>query len=381
MNFKILSLLVGLLTYTNSYATAVNIDGSVDLRAGCASQIGTTKCEIKESGISLKLSCSDSLYQYDYGVGCYNTGTLTITANAPFNITGANNVTVTMKDKFNATLTGNYGIVSSIKFLFGVTDGLTESLQAANGILFASYTNAFNAANMFKGEIAKTHRGHMTRFMSALTEGMQLLDSNNKDKVSIVDWRVQENARLIVVFGTIMNELLTDYDDVERLKIAINTLNSLVNQLRVSYGWERGLAGTASKASAALLQVLRLEVQELASIKMAMGESNLSAYTNLLRTSGTLLAKVNGSKSGDMKAQREIYDLVDAWNSTEFQAELTSMLNAGPDFKNLVLPKLTMLLKSVESINDLADAGLIIPNSAATVTTVTTATKAKTKTK
>jgi hypothetical protein len=107
---------------------------------------------------------------------------------------------------------------------------------------------------------------------------------------------------------------------------------------------------------------------------MAMGETNLTAYTNLLRTSGILMAKVNGSKSGDMKAQREIYDFTDSWNSAEFQAELGRLLNAGPDFKNLVLPKLSMLLKSAESINDLADAGLTIP---ATSSTTTASTKKK----
>lgn len=346
-------------------AGVIGIDGTVNVLKGCESTFGTTNpvCNINESGISLKITCGDRFLAYadNTRLGCYNSSNMKIEANAPFTVVAFSGTNVVMNDDFSATLTGNYSNIVSLRFKFGMTNGLTESLQGATGILYASYTNALNAGNMFKGEIAKTHRGHMNRFLLSLSEGIAMMDPKAKDKVSIVDWRVQENARLIVVFGTIMNELLTDYDDVARLKTAINALNSLVNQLRVSYGWERGLAGTVSKASSALLQVVRLEIQELASIKMAMGESNLTPYTNILRISGVLLAKVNASKSGDMKAQREMFDFADAWNSQEFQAELGRLMNAGPDFKNIVLPKLTMLLKAVESINDLADASLEIP--------------------
>ncbi|MBK7890698.1 MAG: hypothetical protein IPJ84_07585 [Bdellovibrionales bacterium] len=159
-----------------------------------------------------------------------------------------------------------------------------------------------------------------------------------------------------------MNELLSDYDDVEQLKMAIKSLSSLVNQLRLSYGWERGLAGTVSKASSALIQVIRLELQELASIKMAMGDSNLQTYTKLLQISKNLLAKINASKSGDMRAAAEAGEFVTVWNSRDFQYELTKLLNAGPDFKNLVLPKVVMLLKAVESMNEFAETEMTIPD-------------------
>lgn len=366
-----------------AHAGLIGTNGSINAIAMCSSVSKTDKvCSLDENGIKLKLSCTSSLRISTNSTFCTEGGILNVESNIPIssitmegpgkfdngvilttNTSGIAEINVNNSFSFSIRFGSNYyPSIVSLNFAYGVNNGLTESLQAADAILLGSYTNAMNAANMFQGEIAKTHRGHMTRFMSALSDGIQLLDVKNKDKVSIVDWRVQENARLIVVFGTIMNELLVDYDDVARLKVAISSLNSLVNQLRVSYGWERGLAGTASKASAALLQVVRLELQELASIKMAMGEGNLTPYTNLLRTSGVLLSKVNGSKSGDMKAQREIYDMVDAWNSPDFQTELKNLIKAGPDFKNLVLPKLTMLLKSAESINDLADAGLTISN-------------------
>lgn len=363
MKKYILGMLIALSAFS-VHAGAIKVDGTVDF-SGCKTTSTSDKqCIINESGISLTLSCSGYFYKNSASPSMlYCEGyTTTITANAPFIIElDSSSASIKRDDEFSAEINKQYVGIKNLRFKFGMTNGLTESLQGATGILYASYNNALNAANMFKGEIAKTHRGHMTRFIQALNDGIALMDPKAKEKVSIVDWKVQENARLIVVFGTIMNELLTDYDDVARLKTAINALSSLVNQLRISYGWERGLAGTVSKASSALLQVVRLEIQELASIKMAMGENNLTAYTNLLRISGVLLAKVNASKSGDMKAQREMFDFIDAWNSQEFQSELGRLMNAGPDFKNIVMPKLTMLLKAVESINDLADAELIIP--------------------
>lgn len=364
MKKYILGMVLALSGFT-AHAGLIGIDGSVNIvNAYKHLALNNRTCTINESGINLTLTCSDKFYLYGPDsptpkLGCYDGTSITIVASAPFVVEGA--ISVKYNDDFSAVTNGANGAFTGVKFKFGMTNGLTESLQSATSILFASYTNALNAANMFKGEIAKTHRGHMTRFIQSLNDGLVLMDPKAKERVSIVDWRVQENSRLIVVFGTIMNELLTDYDDVARLKTAIGALNSLVSQLRVSYGWQRGLAGTVSKASSALLQVVRLELQELASIKMAMGETNLTPYANLLRTSGILLAKVNASKSGDMKAQREMFDFVDSWNSREFQDELGRLLNAGPDFKSLVLPKLTMLLKAVESINDLADAELFIP--------------------
>ena len=62
-----------------------------------------------------------------------------------------------------------------------------------------------------------------------------------------------------------------------------------------------------------------------------------------------------------MRAQREIWSFLEKWNSKAFQEELSLLLNAGPDFKNLVLPKITMLLFAVESMEDLTNVGFEIP--------------------
>lgn len=254
-----------------------------------------------------------------------------------------------------------------IYFNNGIPTALNASLSSAIGILKGAYSGVNRNLELFRGEIAKSHRGHLERLSAAIKEGIALTsakDKSGKPLYSIVDWRIQENSRLIVVFGTVLNELLTDYDDVQRLKTSINAVRTLVEQLRLSYGWNTGLAGTVSKASSSLIDVVRLELQELASIKMAMGSGEFQIYLDLLRVTRTLQAKVDASKSGDMRAQREIFAVVDLWNGKLWQDELGRLMNAGPDFKNLVIPKLSMLLYAVESIAELSEQDFIIPDRA-----------------
>lgn len=251
----------------------------------------------------------------------------------------------------------------------GVPSSLNSSLSSVLNVLKGAYTGVNRNINSFRNEIAKSHRGHLDRLSDALKQGIELTGAKDaktgKPLYSIVDWRIQENARLIVVFGTVLNELLTDYDDVERLKTSINAMRTLVHQLRVSYGWEKGLAGTVSKASSSLIDVVRLELQELASIKIAMGSQDFQIYMDLLKVTRALQAKVDASKSGDMKAQREIYAFLDLWNGKAWQDEMAKLMNAGPDFKNLVIPKLSMLIYSIESISDLSEQDFIIPDRSA----------------
>jgi hypothetical protein len=247
----------------------------------------------------------------------------------------------------------------------GVPTFLSASLTSATSVLKASYKGVQRNLDSFRNEIARSHRGHLDRLADALREGIALTEAKNqqgKYLYSVVDWRIQENARLIVVFGTVLNELLTDYDDVARLKNSIDAMRTLVAQLREAYGWNRGLAGTVSKASSSLIEVVRLELQELASIKMAMGNTDFQIYLDLLRVTRTLQAKVDAARSGDMRAQREIFDMVDLWNGQLWQAEMGRLMNAGPDFKNLVIPKLSMLLYAIESISDLSEQEFIIPD-------------------
>lgn len=288
-------------------------------------------------------------------------------------ITGSSSNTQRVKDFGTAGVnqvyfdTGYYTHPTKVYLRTGVPVYLKDSMTGAGKILRSSYAGVLRNLNDFKTEIAKSHRSHLDRFMLSINDGIKLLDATDKSGAnvySVLDWRVQENARLVVVFGTVLDELLTDYDDVERLKIAIKSMRTLISQLRLSYGWDKGLAGSVSKASSSLIEVLRLELQELASIKMAMGSGEFQIYLDLLKTTRTLQAKIDAAKSGDMKAQREIFTLVDQWNGKLWQDELGRLMNAGPDFKNLVIPKLSMLLFAVESIADLSDQDFILPDRA-----------------
>jgi hypothetical protein len=263
--------------------------------------------------------------------------------------------------------TGKNIVPLTLKLDNGIPTHLKAGLGAMGNVLKSTYSGVLRNVVSFKNEIARSHRGHLDRFNKALEDGIKLLsekDKNGQIVYSIVDFRVQENARLIVVFGTVINELLTDYDDVERLSNSIRSMRVLVSQLRDAYGWNRGLAGNVSKASSSLIEVVRLELQELASIKMAMGATDFKIYLDLLKVARTLQSKVDAARSGDMRAQRDIWELLELWNSQAWQSELGRLINAGPDFKNLVLPKVSMLLYAIESIEDLTDAGFMLTDRA-----------------
>lgn len=316
----------------------------------------------------LELTCGISSGNYYCGAwngNAFTGGTQTSSAGArPVRDFGSPGVTTVM---VNSQYTDVLHQLRRLHLNNGVPTFLNAGLTSATSILRASYKGVQRNLENFRVEIARSHRGHLDRFSEALREGIALSEAKNpqgKYVYSIVDWRVQENARLIVVFGTVLNELLTDYDDVARLKNSITAMRTLVDQLRDAYGWNRGLAGTVSKASSSLIEVVRLELQELASIKMAMGNTDFQIYLDLLRVTRTLQAKVDAARSGDMRAQREIFDMVDLWNGKLWQDEMGRLMNAGPDFKNLVIPKLSMLLYAIESIADLSEQNFIIPDRA-----------------
>jgi hypothetical protein len=158
----------------------------------------------------------------------------------------------------------------------------------------------------FKNRVKRSDMSHTARLESALDDGMKLLsEKNKKTKMytrSILSWRVQENARIIVAFGMILEELMAEYQHIDYIKGPIEDLRILVSEIQQAYEWSNGLSGNVSKASATLLEVIRLELSELGRLRMLFG-GDTSAYNNLLITSGNLFTKVNASKSGDMKTQ------------------------------------------------------------------------------
>lgn len=368
----------------------------IDLAKACWDKGQINSCDLNEYGIDAVITATNSrnsansagshtylkiisqvpILQLDYSCDYYAYSTYYCGKWSGGKLSGSEGSrTKTQNKKFDGngvlnieTAPDYHHVFSKIYFNNGIPTSLNASLASAVSILRGSYVGVNRNLESFRNEIAKSHRGHLDRLAAALETGIALTSAKDektqKPLYSIVDWRIQENSRLIVVFGTVLNELLTDYDDVERLKTSIRAMRTLVGQLRLAYGWEKGLAGTVSKASSSLIEVVRLELQELASIKMAMGSTDFQIYMNLLKITRTLQAKVDASRSGDMKAQREIFDMVDLWNSKEWQDEMSRLMNAGPDFKNLVIPKLSMLLYAIESITDLSEQDFIIPDRA-----------------
>lgn len=367
------------ITYTDEYII-------VDLNKACYEKRKISRCDLAEDGVSLTLIGSGSItsntnvhsstklqstipigkvdFAYNYSDNEVGTWTGNTLSGKAYNASRSNDFghPGELEVNFNST----YGVYPTKVYLrTGIPTYLKDGMTGAGRLLRSSYSGVLRNLQAFKGEIAKSHRTHLDRFMLSIQDGIGLLDAQDKDKkplYTILDWRVQENARLVVVFGTVLDELLTDYDDVERLKNSIKAMRTLVAQLRGAYGWDKGLAGSVSKASSSLIEVVRLELQELASIKMAMGSGEFQIYMDLLKITRTLQAKVDASRSGDMKAQREIFTMVDLWNSKPWQDEIGRLMNAGPDFKNLVIPKLSMLLYAVESISDLAEQEFIMPD-------------------
>ncbi|EQC45515.1 hypothetical protein [Bacteriovorax sp. Seq25_V] len=284
-------------------------------------------CEIK--GIGFHMGCSGKLEKGTGGMYCSN-GVMTFSSLLPItSITGNGIDSIeisstspskgilipsgrqTSAAKYSVDHASNVEVsritswspeISEVTLLGGVGD-LVQSMSGATFVLESAYSNVFRQLQIFKGNISKSDMGHTLRLEAALKEGIELLkkkDKNGKLTTSVLDWRVQENSRIIVAFGSIMDELLEDYDHVTSIQHSIKTMRELVVQLRELYGWNRSIAGKVSKASSTLLDVVRLELQELGAIKMSLGDS-VTTYTKLLKITGSLKAKVDASKSGDMK--------------------------------------------------------------------------------
>ncbi len=385
---KLLSILLGLGAFAVHAQTIPGVSYTdqhviIDINKACYSRGKSQLCDLTSEGINFKLVGSGTRASYDPFI--YSNQKIITTIPVVKITTACSSYCGTWVGN---TLSGRSGYTNNAEFpspgytevnintdyaqtldkvylSTGIPSYLRDNFSASNALLKSSYQGVLRNVTMFRNEIAKSHRGHLERFMAALQAGVTLLeakDAQQKLLYTVMDWRVQENSRLIVVFGTVLNELLTDYDDVDRLKISIQAMRTVVDQLRLTYGWNRGLAGTVSKASSSLIEVVRLELQELASIKMAMGSGDFTIYLDLLRITRSLQAKVDAARSGDMKAQREIFEFLDKWNEKAWQDEMSRLMNAGPDFKNLVVPKLSMLLFAMESISDLTEMEFIIPD-------------------
>lgn len=381
------ALTLSVLSFSNVYATSgVTESGNhlvVNLATACSEFHYTPRCEIPDLGLvitcttghlyrsgSTVLYCEDQRSTGEMVIqsSIYPIGEIAskyvLTKSGDKYRAGSNYknyYNYTMDNVFDLTIVkgDGYPMLNTISLVHSINNNLYNATTHLNDSLFSTYRYVIQELNTFKGNIKLSDVSHTNRFEQALREGMELLSAKDKDNeyaYSVLDWRIQENSRMIIAFGMILDELLAEYAHIDRLRGAIENMRVLVAELQRAYGWNRGLVGNVSKASSTLLEVIRLEISELGKLQMLIG-GNTATYGKMLQATGTLLSKVNASDSGDMKAQREIWPFVDAWNSEEWQAELTKLLNAGPDERGLVIPKLYMLMKAMESMQELTDAG------------------------
>ncbi|MDD0852164.1 hypothetical protein HBN50_03605 [Halobacteriovorax sp. GB3] len=353
----------------------------INVAAFCPEIKNAEICKIRDRGISIDITSSHKMFERGGKlIGNYYQDKMYIVSN--LKVVGID--TGKKVEKESTDKIYMYGASSNSpisfhkgKYAFTILPGHGESstlssiiVEASHEVIYAtlqSFTNVYDqafklakkTALSFQGGISKYDRSHIDRYVQALEDSISLL--NDENNYALVDWRVTEAARRVVTFGMVISEVLERYDDVPHLENQISSIRALTNELRASYGWDKGIAGNVSKASGALLELVEFELTEIAKVKISAGFSNLGVYSGLIAEVQSLMSKVNASESGDMAMQRELFDLMDKWNSEEWQDELRSLVEAKADFKSLVNKKLSILLMAVESINDFSRMNFKVP--------------------
>jgi hypothetical protein len=240
---------------------------------------------------------------------------------------------------------------------------LPEDMKAAGTPIIVSFQTALEKLTEFTGGIKKTDQRHIMRLKQALQNALtKFMDKDGNMILPVTHEVVRENSRLIMVLATVLNELLVDYDEVESLKVPIEYLKSLSSQIRSAYGWNEGLAGSASKSLTALGTVIDLEIREVYSTMGAAGVTDISSMNNLLKATQIMINRVKASNGGDANSSDVVNNFATTWNSAQVQTILGQLMNAPADVAGLIQPKLKLLFMAVESLSDLTNTGLLLPD-------------------
>lgn len=239
---------------------------------------------------------------------------------------------------------------------------ISEDLKAATVQVIATYRKALEQLSVFEANIGKSQRGHLKRLKQALGDAItRMSDAKGNPLIPVTHDSVREDARMIMVFATVLNELLEDYSDVATIQNQVKNLAALSQQIRSAYGWNTGLVGGGSKAIASLAAVVDLEMRELYNLMASFGQvSSAEPFFNLIKRNSAVSRAVNAKNGGDAAAKVEIAKFVDEWNKAEWQAMIATLLNAPQDQRGFVQPKLRLLLMAMESLSDLAQVQIII---------------------
>lgn len=246
----------------------------------------------------------------------------------------------------------------------------SDSLKAGTSVFALSLNSAQESITRFESNISKQDRRHLARLKSAIANTLKLItDEKGEPLLPVTDIRIQENMRIIMVLTTVLNEILTNYDDVESTKLAVENLRNLRSEIRKSYGWSSGLAGESSKSLGTLAMLIHLEVSELYMMQGAVGIESPVAFNRVLAAAGTMMVKTKASDAGDARALEFVEPFRAAWNGSDFQSALKKLINAPKDYQSQVQPKLKFLLTAIYSLADLTDGRssadrLLIPEDA-----------------
>lgn len=273
------------------------------------------------------------------------------------------------KDRQDLVLTAsahpnvNIGVLA-VSIRAGSALNLSQDMRASALPLIAAYQGVLEHMGNFRQIVARDSADarHLARLQTHLQNLLKLMvDEKGEPLLPVTHRRVTEGSRMIMVLSTVLEEITDKYDFtsnlLEPLKPAKEVLSQLSREIRISYGWEEGLAGSGSKALAALSSILDSELRSLYSLVATYNSDPQIAliFNNIFRVNSNLFNRVSASNAGDAAGLPLARDLLIEWNKPEFQRILTGMMSAPQEAQTSLQNRLLMALTAIESIKDYVD--------------------------
>jgi len=275
------------------------------------------------------------------------------------NVIFHNNFPYNLRLKYTAGVNDNYSSIKSLTVRDGNPEDLYQKMVDTKMAPRQIYEFVLESTVSFYGRVSLRDQPHVERYIQTLRDGLAILDDPRE--FSLLDWRVRESARRIMIFGMVVSNTLHQYAHVDEAKSEINAINTLTTQIRKSYG-DQGLGGSVSKATGGVLELVELELKEIRSIKGSVGHREFKLYTNLINKVRTLMMKVFAGKYGDAIAASEGQALLAAWNAQAWQNELNLLLAVPMEDEYSVSQNLSILLIAMGSIRDITNLKFKIPS-------------------
>jgi hypothetical protein len=254
--------------------------------------------------------------------------------------------------------------VKALSLKAGSAAHLADDMRAASSAMITAYQSVLEHLNDFRQIVAKdsSDSRHMQRLEVQLKSTLKsMVDEKGTPLLPVTHRKVTEGSRMIMVLSTVLEEITDKYDFnsrfLEPLKPAKDALSVLSRSIRATYGWEEGLAGSGSKALAALSMILESELRSMYSIVSSYSQDAQLAQTfnGLFRANSLLFNRVMASNAGDAAGTAAARDLLVAWNQPAFQQVLSGMMSAPKEAHAQLQNRILMALTAVESMKDYVD--------------------------